>query len=238
MLQKIRDKITGWFAIVFLGAIAVVFIFWGIQFESSVNVAAAKVNGEKIPVETVRRAWQDRQSELQQLTRDELPPELVQQEQQRILEDYIRRELLAQRAAELGYRVSDRQLAAALAHAGKQVVLVDADLHRPRQHRLFGLPNNLGLTTALLDGDAGLANMLQAAAIPGLSLLTTGPLPPNPAELLGSARMHELIEALAAHCSRGIRVSDEGTYIVFSTISLRDGSIAGVPQLLPPKSLG
>jgi peptidyl-prolyl cis-trans isomerase D len=115
MLQKIRDKITGWFAIVFLGAIAIVFIFWGIQFESSVNVAAATVNGEKIPVETVRRAWQDRQSELQQLTRDELPPELVQQEQQRILEDYIRRELLAQRAAELGYRVSDRQLAAALA---------------------------------------------------------------------------------------------------------------------------
>jgi len=56
MLQQIRDKITGWFAIVFLGAIAVVFIFWGIQFESTVNVAAATVNGEKIPVETVSRA--------------------------------------------------------------------------------------------------------------------------------------------------------------------------------------
>ena len=74
MLQQIRDKITGWFAAVFLGAIAIVFIFWGIQFESSVNVAAAKVNGEKIPVEAVRRAWQDRQTELQQVLRDELPP--------------------------------------------------------------------------------------------------------------------------------------------------------------------
>ncbi len=115
MLQKIRDKITGWFAIVFLGVIAVVFIFWGVQFESSTNVAAATVNGEKIPVELVRRAWQDRQSELQQLTRDELPPELVQQEQQRILDDFIRRELLVQRAGELGYRVSDRELAEALA---------------------------------------------------------------------------------------------------------------------------
>jgi len=116
MLQKIRDKITGWFAIVFLGIIAIVFIFWGVQFESSVNVAAATVNGEKIPVEVVRQAWQDRQAELQQLTRDELPAELVQQEQQRILEDFIRRELLVQRAGELGYRVSDRELAQALAN--------------------------------------------------------------------------------------------------------------------------
>ena len=116
MLQQIRDKITGWFAAVFLGAIAVVFIFWGVQFESSVNVSAATVNGEKIPVEVVRRAWQDRQTELQQATRDELPTELVQQEQQRILEDFIRRELLVQRAGELGYRVSDRELAEALAN--------------------------------------------------------------------------------------------------------------------------
>ena len=115
MLQQIRDKITGWFAIVFLGAIAIVFIFWGIQFESSANVAAATVNGEKIPVEAVRRAWQERQSELQRLTRDELPPEVVTEEQGRIIDEYVRRELLVQRAGELGYRVSDQELAEALA---------------------------------------------------------------------------------------------------------------------------
>ena len=115
MLQQIRDKITGWFAIVFLGAIAIVFIFWGIQFESSVNVAAATVNGEKIPVEAVRRAWQDRQSELQRATRDELPPEVIAEEQRRILDDFVRRELLVQRAEELGYRVSDKELVEALA---------------------------------------------------------------------------------------------------------------------------
>ena len=83
MLQQIRDKITGWFAALFLGAIAIVFIFWGIQFESSVNVAAATVNGEKIPVEAVRRGWQNRQAELQQVLRDELPEELAKTEQQR-----------------------------------------------------------------------------------------------------------------------------------------------------------
>jgi peptidyl-prolyl cis-trans isomerase D len=115
MLQQIRDKITGWFAAVFLGAIAIVFIFWGIQFESSVNMAAAKVNGEKIPFEAVRRAWQDRQTELQQATRDELPAELVKTEQQRLLDNFIRRELMVQHANRLGYRVSDRELAEAVA---------------------------------------------------------------------------------------------------------------------------
>ena len=115
MLQQIRDKITGWFAAVFLGAIAIVFIFWGIQFESSVNAAAAKVNGEEISMQEVQRAWQDRQNELQQTLRDELPESLVKSEQQRLLEDFIRRELLVQRASDAGYRVSDADLVEAIA---------------------------------------------------------------------------------------------------------------------------
>jgi peptidyl-prolyl cis-trans isomerase D len=135
MLQQIRDKITGWFAIAFLGAIAIVFIFWGIQFESSVDVAAAKVNGEKISMEAVRRAWQNRQSELQQVTRDELPEALVQSEQARLLDDFIRRELLLQRADELGYRVSDRELAEAL--AALPALQVDGRFSRDRYAALL-----------------------------------------------------------------------------------------------------
>ena len=114
MLQTIRDKISGWFAAVFLGAIAVVFIFWGIQFESTVTSEAAKVNGENISAQRVLKAWQDRQSELQQQIRDELPPELVQSEQQKLLDEFIDRELLLQRATSSGYRVSDRELAETL----------------------------------------------------------------------------------------------------------------------------
>jgi len=110
MLQQIRDKITGWFAAVFLGAIAVVFVFWGIQFESSSNVAAAKVNGESISAEQVRRAWQQRQTELQQSMRDELPPALVKEEQAKLLRDSVRREVLVQHVNKMGYRVSDRAI--------------------------------------------------------------------------------------------------------------------------------
>ncbi|MGI9246439.1 MAG: peptidyl-prolyl cis-trans isomerase, partial [Steroidobacteraceae bacterium] len=59
-------------------------------------------------------AWQDRQSQLQQQLRDQLPPELVKAEQQKLLDEFINRELVVQRARESGYRVSDRQLAETL----------------------------------------------------------------------------------------------------------------------------
>jgi peptidyl-prolyl cis-trans isomerase D len=135
MLQQIRDKITGWFAIVFLGAIAIVFIFWGIQFESSANVSAVTVNGEEVPVESVRRAWQERQTELQRATRDELPPEVVKQGQEQIVQEFIRRELLVQRADQLGYRVSDRELADAL--AAIPALQVDGKFSRDRYAALL-----------------------------------------------------------------------------------------------------
>ena len=61
MLQTIRDKITGGFAAVFLGAIGVVFVFWGIDFQSRADTFAAEVNGEVIQMDTVRRAWQQQQ---------------------------------------------------------------------------------------------------------------------------------------------------------------------------------
>ncbi|OQA42884.1 MAG: Tyrosine-protein kinase YwqD [Chloroflexi bacterium ADurb.Bin325] len=87
-------------------------------------------------------------------------------------------------------------LAGAMAQAGRRAVLVDCDLHKPRLHRLFGLRNNVGLTTALLEERPALDVLLQDTAIPGLHVLTSGPLPPNPAELLGSARMREFVAEL------------------------------------------
>jgi non-specific protein-tyrosine kinase len=83
-------------------------------------------------------------------------------------------------------------LAVVLAQAGQRVTLVDADLHRPRQHRVFRLPNNVGLTTALLAAENDQNLPLQDGPLPGLRVLTSGPLPPNAAELLGSTRMGAL----------------------------------------------
>lgn len=85
-------------------------------------------------------------------------------------------------------------LALALAQAGLRTALVDADLRRPRQHRLFGLYPKEGLTGALLAGSTD--GRLQPTEVEGLVLLPAGEKPPNPVELLGSQRMREMGEEL------------------------------------------
>lgn len=88
-------------------------------------------------------------------------------------------------------------LAIAAAQAGNRVVIMDCDLHRPHQHHIFGLGNGLGVTTALL-GIEGVAleQFMQPGPLPNLRVMTSGPLPPNAAELLGSERMRTLIQAI------------------------------------------
>jgi capsular exopolysaccharide synthesis family protein len=90
-------------------------------------------------------------------------------------------------------------LGVAVAQTGRRVIIIDGDLHRPRQHKLFGLVNNIGLTTALLDDEVPPEQYVQRTALPTLGVLTTGPLPPNAAELLGSQRMRDLLDRLQAH---------------------------------------
>jgi capsular exopolysaccharide synthesis family protein len=95
-----------------------------------------------------------------------------------------------------GKSLTVANLAVAMAQAGKKTVIIDADLHRPRQHRLFSLPNNVGVTTALLAEHPDPGDLLQSTEVDNLQVLTSGPLPPNPAELLGSDRMKELLQHL------------------------------------------
>lgn len=95
-----------------------------------------------------------------------------------------------------GKSMTAANLAIAIAQLGQQVILVDADLHQPTQHRYFQIINNVGVTTALLGNPELVDKMLKATATPNLQILTSGPLPPNPAELLGSRRMQELLDRL------------------------------------------
>jgi peptidyl-prolyl cis-trans isomerase D len=148
MLQQIRDKISGVFAAVFLGAIAVVFIFWGIRFESSATAAAVKVNGERIPLEVIRKAWQNRQQQLEQMLRNELPEDLKKSEQQRLLDEHIRRELVRQQAEKLGYRVSDRKLAESVYQI--EALQVDGKFSRDRYAALL---RQQGLSEAQFERD-------------------------------------------------------------------------------------
>lgn len=83
-----------------------------------------------------------------------------------------------------------------LAQTGAEVLIVDCDLRRPRLHAHFDVPNSKGLTNAL-SGDSNLDGLLQNyEKLPNLKLLTSGPVPPNPAELLGSDEMRKVLAAL------------------------------------------
>ncbi|HEX7277948.1 MAG TPA: polysaccharide biosynthesis tyrosine autokinase [Acidimicrobiales bacterium] len=87
-------------------------------------------------------------------------------------------------------------LGVALAKAGQRVILVCCDLRRPRLHQFLGLNNDVGFTSLLL-GNAPLSRTLQAVpGVPRLRLLASGPLPPNPSELLSSGRTKEVFAAL------------------------------------------
>lgn len=86
-------------------------------------------------------------------------------------------------------------LAVAMAQSGQKTVVVDADMRRPTQHKLFNIPQTPGLTNILV-GKSTIEHALQASGIEGLSILPSGPIAPNPSELLGSKTMDSLIKTL------------------------------------------
>ncbi len=103
-----------------------------------------------------------------------------------------------------GKSVSVANLAVTLAQSGKTVLIVDADLRRPRQHRMFKVKNTYGLTTYLTDS-VEIKDVVKSTEIPNLFLVNAGPLPPNPAELLGSDKMARFIRMM----------SEESDYVLF-----------------------
>lgn len=89
-------------------------------------------------------------------------------------------------------------LGVTMATAGKRVVIVCCDLRRPKIHEHFGLSNSVGFTSTLL-GERPVSAALQAVpGVPRLRLLASGPLPPNPSELLSSRRAADLFSAISA----------------------------------------
>ena len=84
-------------------------------------------------------------------------------------------------------------LAAAFAGGKGRILLVDADLRRARVHSALGVENRRGLTNVLV-GDATLEEAVQKSAVEGLDVLASGPIPPNPADVLGSEAMREVLQ--------------------------------------------
>ena len=97
-----------------------------------------------------------------------------------------------------GKTLTTVNLGTALANAGYKVLLIDADLRRPKLHRVFGVDRTKGLS-ALLAGNLTLDEAVSETEVNNLSLMPSGPVPPNPSEILGSALMKELLKYIREH---------------------------------------
>jgi peptidyl-prolyl cis-trans isomerase D len=115
MLQTIHDKLKGWLAIVVLGAIGLVFVFWGINWTLSAPNYAAKVNGSEISTNEVRQAYQQQLAQFERQSPGPLDDLQRNDIKRRVLDQYVNTEAVVTRADKLGYRVSDSELLAAMA---------------------------------------------------------------------------------------------------------------------------
>ena len=87
-------------------------------------------------------------------------------------------------------------LAISIASTGSKVLLIDADLRKPQINKLFFLENYKGLSS-LLAGDLPVDSVINETSIENLHIITSGPIPPNPAEILGSTKMKQFLEKVS-----------------------------------------
>ena len=98
--------------------------------------------------------------------------------------------------AESGKTTLSLNLAASFASEGTKVLLVSTDMRKPTLHKVFKVPNTQGMTNLLTNREFTLEDVVQSSYVPNLDYVTSGPVPPNPAELLNSRRMDDLIREM------------------------------------------
>jgi len=100
---------------------------------------------------------------------------------------------------ECGKSTTVTNLGLALAQAGSSVLIVDTDLRRPKMHKIFRCNNSFGLTTLLIEDNINLSSACHRTSIPNLDVIPSGPIPPNPAELLTSRKMQKTLKEFQNH---------------------------------------
>jgi non-specific protein-tyrosine kinase len=112
----------------------------------------------------------------------------------------LRTILVASPAVGEGKSTTAANLAIVLAESGKRVILVDADMHRPVQMKLFGVSNRRGLSTLLLDESQAAAAIQRPTWVQNLTVVPAGPVPSDPSALLSSRRVEEVLGQLRELC--------------------------------------
>lgn len=116
-------------------------------------------------------------------------------------------------------------LGVVMAQAGQKVLVIDCDLRKPVQHNNFQLNNTVGVTNCLVN-DLELSRAVQGTEVPGLDVLTSGPIPPNPAELIASNKMASLVNT--AREAYDIVLVDSPPALTVTDASLLSAMVDGV----------
>jgi non-specific protein-tyrosine kinase len=141
-------------------------------------------------------------------------------------EEQLHAVLVTSAAMEEGKSQTAANLAGVLAEAGRRVILVDADVHRPTQMRRFILPNRAGLSTLLLNPNLGVESVLRETSTPGLRVLTAGPAPAAPSALFTSRRLAMRLAELRTHCD--VLVIDSPPVLAQPDAALMGAHVDGV----------
>lgn len=121
-------------------------------------------------------------------------------------------------------------LAAVMAQANKRVILLEGDLRRPRVHRALGMSNQIGLSD-VFRGQMDIRDVARYSKVKDLAVITSGSLPPNPAELLGSARMAQILARLVESAS--VVIIDSPPFVVADSTVLAS-KVDGVLLVIQP----
>ena len=137
------------------------------------------------------------------------------------VEDPIRTLLVTSAAREDQKSATLANLAVTFAQSGNKTILVDADLRQPKQHEIWDIENGPGLSAMMLNDSAITMPPLNATDVENLQVVTSGELPPNPADLLSGKRMDEIINVLG----------DRADYVLFDSppiLAATDAALLGI----------
>ena len=137
------------------------------------------------------------------------------------VENPIRTLLVTSAAHEDEKSVTLANLAVTFAQGGNNTILVDADLRQPKQHEIWDIENSHGLSGMMLDDTAISNPPLHATEVDNLRIITSGELPPNPADLVGGKRMDAIIAAL----------KERADYVIFDSppiLAATDAVLLGI----------
>ena len=124
-------------------------------------------------------------------------------------------------------------LATVIAQSDKEVVIVDGDMRRPTMHKVFKLSNRLGLSDYFIRTPDKMTGVVKKTAVNGLSIITSGSLPPNPSELLASTKMQDVINLLTKHFD--MVILDSPPLLAVTDALILAKSVDGVILVIDPK---